>query len=155
MRTNVAVALRYIDAWLGGTGAVAIFDLMEDAATAEIARCQIWQWIRHGTPLADGGRVTPELVESILKEERVALGRGPAAPPARSGRPGGGHLRAHRAGRGPARVLHHRRVRRAPGHRRLTRRSWTYLRDLPEMEGEKSKIGAGEGPAVSARCRRR
>ena len=53
---------------------------MEDAATAEIARCQIWQWVHHGTPLADGGRVTPELVESILKEERVALGRGrPAA----------------------------------------------------------------------------
>jgi malate synthase len=79
VQANVAVALRYFDAWLGGTGAAAIFDLMEDAATAEIARCQVWQWVHHGTPIAGGGRVTAELVESIVKEERVALGRGRSA----------------------------------------------------------------------------
>lgn len=73
LRNNVAVALRYIDAWLGGTGAVALYNLMEDAATAEIARCQVWQWLQHGTPLADGGTVTEELVRSILATELDAL----------------------------------------------------------------------------------
>ncbi|MEE6308955.1 malate synthase A [Plantactinospora veratri] len=73
LRGNVAVALRYFDAWLGGTGAAAIFDLMEDAATAEIARCQVWQWLHHATPLAEGGRVTEELVRSILVEEVTRL----------------------------------------------------------------------------------
>jgi malate synthase len=73
VRGNVAVALRYFDAWLGGTGAAAIFNLMEDAATAEIARCQLWQWVHHGTPLASGGRVTEELVRSIVTEEATAL----------------------------------------------------------------------------------
>src|SRR5690606_41022690 len=73
VRNNVAVALRYFDAWLGGTGAAAIFNLMEDAATAEIARCQVWQWIHHGTPLADGGVVTADLVRSILEEETARL----------------------------------------------------------------------------------
>jgi malate synthase len=73
VRNNIAVALRYFDAWLAGTGAVAIFDLMEDAATAEIARCQLWQWMHHGTPLAGGGRVTADLVRSIMDEELAAL----------------------------------------------------------------------------------
>jgi malate synthase len=74
VRGNVAVALRYFDAWLAGTGAAAIFDLMEDAATAEIARCQVWQWVHHGTPLADGGRVTTDLVLSIMDDEVAKLG---------------------------------------------------------------------------------
>ncbi|WP_329011145.1 malate synthase A [Micromonospora rifamycinica] len=80
LRADIAVAVRYVDAWLGGTGAVALENLMEDAATAEIARCQVWQWRHHGTPLADGGRVTDELVRSILAEELAALvtGRGGA-----------------------------------------------------------------------------
>jgi malate synthase len=73
LRGNIAVALRYLDAWLGGTGAAAIFGLMEDAATAEIARCQVWQWLYHGTPLADGGQVTADLVRSLLAEEVAAL----------------------------------------------------------------------------------
>ncbi len=72
-----SVALRYIDAWLGGTGAVALDDLMEDAATAEIARCQLWQWIHHGTPIADGGRVTVEHVQALIDAER------PSCPGAR------------------------------------------------------------------------
>jgi malate synthase len=63
VETNVDVALRYIEAWLRGQGAVAIHNLMEDAATAEISRSQLWQWIRHGAPLADGGAVTPRLYE--------------------------------------------------------------------------------------------
>jgi malate synthase len=73
VRANVRVAVRYIDSWLGGTGAAAIDGLMEDVATAEIARCQLWQWVWHGTPVADGRRVTAELVESILDDELEPL----------------------------------------------------------------------------------
>jgi len=73
LRANIAVALRYVDAWLGGTGAVALFNLMEDAATAEIARCQVWQWLHHGTPLAGGAVVTEDLVRSIVDEEAAGL----------------------------------------------------------------------------------
>ncbi|WP_416380854.1 malate synthase A [Georgenia sp. H159] len=73
LRTNVAVALRYLEAWLDGRGAVGIFGLMEDAATAEISRSQVWQWIRHGTVLSDGRPVTRELVRSVLEEEQGRL----------------------------------------------------------------------------------
>jgi malate synthase len=73
LRNNIAVALRYLRAWLGGTGAVAIFDLMEDAATAEIARCQVWQWLRHGVRLADGRAIDRELVDKLLAEEFAAI----------------------------------------------------------------------------------
>jgi malate synthase len=73
VRNNIAVALRYLRAWLAGTGAVAIFDLMEDAATAEIARCQIWQWLRHGVRLADGRAIDRELVDKLLAEEFAAI----------------------------------------------------------------------------------
>ena len=68
VRSNVAVALRYFDAWLRGSGAVALYGLMEDAATAEIARCQIWQWLRHGL-------VSEEIVRKHLHEEVLALGK--------------------------------------------------------------------------------
>ncbi|MEU2263744.1 malate synthase A [Streptomyces sp. NPDC019645] len=67
LRTNIAVALRYFAAWLRGQGAVAIDGLMEDAATAEIARVQIWQWLRHRV-------IDRETVEEILDDETVALG---------------------------------------------------------------------------------
>ncbi|WP_340683535.1 malate synthase A [Amycolatopsis coloradensis] len=80
VRANINVALRYIDAWLRGTGAAAIHNLMEDAATAEIARCQVWQWIRNGTKLEDGTALTRELAVSYLDEElasvRAELGEG-------------------------------------------------------------------------------
>ncbi|MFC0096741.1 hypothetical protein ACFFKH_04275 [Micromonospora marina] len=76
LRSDIAVALRYVDAWLAGTGAVALWNLMEDAATAEIARCQVWQWLHHRTPLAGGGCVTEDLVRSILAEELAALTAG-------------------------------------------------------------------------------
>ncbi|NKQ54798.1 malate synthase A [Amycolatopsis sp. K13G38] len=73
VRGNINVALRYIDSWLRGTGAAAIFNLMEDAATAEIARCQVWQWVRNGTKLDDGTAVTPELVSRWLDEELASV----------------------------------------------------------------------------------
>ena len=74
VRNNVAVSLRYLESWLRGTGAVAVFNLMEDVATAEIARAQVWQWCRHRVPLADTGVVvTPELVRSIESEELEVL----------------------------------------------------------------------------------
>ncbi|WIX79037.1 malate synthase A [Amycolatopsis carbonis] len=69
VRANINVALRYIDSWLRGTGAAAIHNLMEDAATAEIARCQVWQWIRNGTKFADGTALTRELAVEFLDDE--------------------------------------------------------------------------------------
>jgi malate synthase len=70
LRTNIGVALMYIESWLRGTGAVAIYNLMEDAATAEISRAQVWQWIHSPLGrLADGRKVTQELYRSLLPEE--------------------------------------------------------------------------------------
>jgi malate synthase len=69
VRGNISVALQYLAAWLGGSGAVAINNLMEDAATAEIARSQLWQWIRHRATTEDGKPVTLERCRSILREE--------------------------------------------------------------------------------------
>jgi malate synthase len=73
VRNNIAVGLRYLDAWLQGNGAVAVFNLMEDTATAEIARSQVWQWIHNAVTLPDGQPVTRDLVEDILTEELGAL----------------------------------------------------------------------------------
>lgn len=78
VRLNVSVALQYINAWLNGNGAAAINNLMEDAATAEISRSQIWQWIRHGAKLSDGRPVTRDLYRQIRDEELHKLG-GPGA----------------------------------------------------------------------------
>jgi malate synthase len=70
LRTNVSVGVQYLEAWLRGSGAVPIFNLMEDAATAEISRAQIWQWIRHPRGvLTDGRKVTKELFRTVLDEE--------------------------------------------------------------------------------------
>lgn len=74
LRMNVEVALVYLDSWLSGTGAVAIHNLMEDAATAEISRTQLWQWIRREAPLAEGGTVTAELYHRVRAEELAKLG---------------------------------------------------------------------------------
>lgn len=73
LRGNVSVGLQYLRAWLGGLGAVAINNLMEDAATAEISRSQIWQWLHNGVTLADGQLVTRELVLRITDEELAKL----------------------------------------------------------------------------------
>jgi malate synthase len=70
LRTNVSVGVQYLEAWLRGSGAVPIFNLMEDAATAEISRAQLWQWIRHPKGvLVDGRKVTKALFEEVLAEE--------------------------------------------------------------------------------------
>ena len=69
VRQNIAVGVRYLEAWLRGIGCVPLFDLMEDAATAEISRSQLWQWVRFAAPLDDGGVVTPSLVRRILTDE--------------------------------------------------------------------------------------
>ena len=73
LRGNVSVALQYLEAWLGGNGAVGINNLMEDAATAEISRSQVWQWVHHGVRLDNGDVVTAELVRRIVDEELAAI----------------------------------------------------------------------------------
>jgi len=75
LRANVSVALQYIDSWLRGVGAAAINNLMEDAATAEISRAQLWQWVRRGAQMADGRRVTATLYQELRDQELAALGR--------------------------------------------------------------------------------
>ncbi len=78
LRENIRVGVQYIEAWLRGRGAVPLYNLMEDAATAEISRAQIWQWLRHKAKLADGRKVTPDLFRATLADEmakvREALG---------------------------------------------------------------------------------
>ena len=69
LRSNVNVGIQYLSSWLRGNGAAGIYGLMEDAATAEIARGQVWQWIRHGATLDDGRTVTPELVRELEDSE--------------------------------------------------------------------------------------
>jgi malate synthase len=75
VRNNISVGIQYIESWLRGIGAAALFNLMEDAATAEIARSQVWQWLQHGAPL--GGdtatRLTRDLVLQLEQEELAAI----------------------------------------------------------------------------------
>jgi malate synthase len=73
LRTNVSVGIQYIASWLRGTGAAAINNLMEDAATAEISRSQVWQWVHHGVSLKEGPRVTAELVRDVEREELAKI----------------------------------------------------------------------------------
>jgi malate synthase len=73
LKENISVALQYLEAWLGGRGAVAINDLMEDAATAEISRTQVWQWVAHDVVTADGVAITAQLVETELLAEQERL----------------------------------------------------------------------------------
>src|SRR3954471_16745435 len=69
LRHNIRVGIQYLEAWLGGQGAVPIYNLMEDAATAEISRTQIWQWLKHRATLDDGRVVTSDLVQQLVTEE--------------------------------------------------------------------------------------
>jgi len=69
LRTNIDVGIQYLESWLRGVGCVPIYNLMEDAATAEISRSQVWQWLRHGARLSNGRQVTRGLVESLMAEE--------------------------------------------------------------------------------------
>jgi malate synthase len=73
LRQNINVGIGYIEAWLRGLGCVPLYHLMEDAATAEISRAQIWQWIRHGAKLADGRLVEHGLCHEMLREELAKL----------------------------------------------------------------------------------
>lgn len=74
LRTNVSVALRYLEAWLRGVGAVAINNLMEDTATAEISRAQVWQWVHQKVALVDSGEpVSPDLVRRVLDDELTGI----------------------------------------------------------------------------------
>jgi malate synthase len=73
LRTDINVGFQYVSFWLGGRGAAAINSMMEDAATAEISRSQIWQWVHHQAELQDGRTVTPELVRQILDEETAKI----------------------------------------------------------------------------------
>jgi malate synthase len=88
LRTNVNVGFQYISFWLTGRGAAAINSLMEDAATAEISRSQIWQWVRHGRKLADGRTVSPDLVHRFLDEETEAIRSSVGEEIWQRGRPG-------------------------------------------------------------------
>jgi malate synthase len=74
LRADIEVALRYLAAWLGGNGAVAIHGLLEDAATAEISRAQVWQWVHAGVELDTGEFVTEELVRAVVAEEMAGIG---------------------------------------------------------------------------------
>jgi malate synthase len=73
LRNNISVGLQYLASWLAGTGAVAIFNLMEDAATAEISRSQVWQWLHNDVTLAGGEQVTADLVERLIGEELATI----------------------------------------------------------------------------------
>jgi malate synthase len=73
LRLNTRVGIQYIEAWLRGTGAVPLYNLMEDAATAEISRSQVWQWLRWSVMLEDGRRVTPELVQRVIADEMLVI----------------------------------------------------------------------------------
>ncbi len=73
IRTNIRVGIQYLEAWLRGKGCVPLYNLMEDAATAEICRAQLWQWIHHKAIMSDGGRVSELLVKSLMKQELEKL----------------------------------------------------------------------------------
>ncbi|MBI3299222.1 MAG: malate synthase A [Elusimicrobia bacterium] len=80
LRQNLSVGVQYLAAWLSGNGCVPLHNLMEDAATAEISRAQLWQWVRHGAKLADGRVVTAALARSTLAEELAGIDAARYAP---------------------------------------------------------------------------
>jgi len=79
LRTNVSIGIQYLRAWLGGNGAAGIDNLMEDAATAEISRSQVWQWLHNDVTLESGDRVTPDLVADVIEDEAASLREGVGA----------------------------------------------------------------------------
>jgi malate synthase len=93
LRHNVRVGVQYLESWLRGAGCVPLYDLMEDAATAEICRTQVWQWLHHGAALEDGRPLTVETFRRILDQEMDKIAHGL----------GDGHFYAGRFGE--ARVL--------------------------------------------------
>jgi malate synthase len=75
LRHNIRVGVQYLEAWLGGSGCVPLYNLMEDAATAEISRAQLWQWVRHGARTADGAPITAPRFDAALAEELAVIAR--------------------------------------------------------------------------------
>lgn len=75
LRTNVSVGLRYLESWLRGVGCVPLNHLMEDAATAEISRAQLWQWLRHGAAMKGGRVIDPPLVRNVVEDELEGIER--------------------------------------------------------------------------------
>ncbi|MHA1537362.1 MAG: malate synthase A [Alphaproteobacteria bacterium] len=73
VRMNINVGIQYTEAWLRGNGCVPIYNLMEDAATAEISRSQLWQWRKHGASITDGAKIDDELLERLFDEEMAAI----------------------------------------------------------------------------------
>jgi malate synthase len=73
VRLNLSVGVQYLEAWLGGLGCVPLYNLMEDAATAEISRAQLWQWLRVGATLADGRKINAELYDRLMAEELAKI----------------------------------------------------------------------------------
>ena len=73
LRLNINVSLQYMEAWLRGLGCVPIHNMMEDAATAEISRSQVWQWAKHNVKTAEGVLVNADYVSRVLAEETVAI----------------------------------------------------------------------------------
>jgi malate synthase len=73
LRTNIRVGVQYMEAWLGGLGCVPLYNLMEDAATAEISRTQVWQWLHNRSALADGRILTPELFQEVFAQELIRI----------------------------------------------------------------------------------
>src|SRR3954451_16362592 len=73
LRNNISVGIQYLESWLRGSGAVGIYNMMEDAATAEISRSQVWQWLHNDVELSNGHRVTRERVESMIDSEMASI----------------------------------------------------------------------------------
>ena len=73
LRLNINVGILYIESWLRGVGAAAIYNLMEDAATAEISRTQVWQWLHNGVSLEDGRKITESMYETLRDEELIKI----------------------------------------------------------------------------------
>ena len=73
VRENIRVGVQYLEAWLKGNGCVPLYNLMEDAATAEISRAQLWQWIKHEVNLSSGDKITIDIVNKIFDEELAVI----------------------------------------------------------------------------------
>ncbi|MEO6035016.1 MAG: malate synthase A [Verrucomicrobiota bacterium] len=73
LRGNIRVGIQYLEAWLGGTGCVPLYNLMEDAATAEISRSQVWQWLKYGVALTDSRKITPALYDQLVADELIRI----------------------------------------------------------------------------------
>jgi malate synthase len=86
LRLNIRVAIQYLEAWLRGSGAVPLYGMMEDAATAEISRAQVWQWIHHGVTLAGGTVITRDLVAALVESEMARIASEVGAARIRDGR---------------------------------------------------------------------